>query len=564
VGNRIIWFSRVLILLSSLNAFAFEPIRTANQSTAELDKILNFGRLIDPSTMQLPEWASIRTAKTRIIFNNAGNMGQTGNIPGCNLGFFDDCDSTDNLIYHNNNSLIYLYDASPFLLRIKGTDTLLNSYIYGADWLEYDGLRPLEGLMVDSSGPDFQYAYTGQYASSDTQIIVECQYWAPKSPDSSNFLVREIRVHNNSGATINGLFIGDLMDWNIPSDHGVNNNSGIDISRKMVYCYGGEYGADPLPNNDCVESNQRYAAYSYYGGCHFPYSIPGADSIPYFRTIFTDTAGIYVAGGKILRQKLYNNLIGNYGITIIQDTVDLLMVSALAQVNLLPTDTFSFTNIFAVEYNGGLTGLRSAVDKGIQWLKNRPNLLIWPDYFAGPLVVTAYSPVNLRVTDPQGRFIGLDADDNLQQTLFPANYYNDMPPTQIDSVVIFYPIVGPYVIEVIPEADAPPGSTYSAGVRIDGTEQCFLITNAQVYGATNSYTYNVEEGWHYKNGDANDNGIINIQDITFLISYLYKGGPPPIPVGAGDANCSGIVNIQDITYLINFLYKGGPLPCDIS
>ena len=119
---------------------------------------------------------------------------------------------------------------------------------------------------------------------------------------------------------------------------------------------------------------------------------------------------------------------------------------------------------------------------------------------------------------------------------------------------------------MIPEEDAPPGSTYSMGVRIDGTEQCMQIVSAAVpnYGATASFTYNVEEDWHHKNEDANDDGNINIQDITFLISYLYKGGPPPMLVGAGDANCTGIVNIQDITYFIYFLYKGGPPPCNIS
>jgi len=65
-----------------------------------------------------------------------------------------------------------------------------------------------------------------------------------------------------------------------------------------------------------------------------------------------------------------------------------------------------------------------------------------------------------------------------------------------------------------------------------------------------------------KPGDANGSGIINIQDITHLINYLYKGGPNPTPykLCSGDPNGSCIVNIQDITYLINFLYKGGPLP----
>jgi len=57
------------------------------------------------------------------------------------------------------------------------------------------------------------------------------------------------------------------------------------------------------------------------------------------------------------------------------------------------------------------------------------------------------------------------------------------------------------------------------------------------------------------------NEILNLLDITFLISYLYKDGPAPEPVTAGDANCDTTVNILDITYLISYLYKGGPAPC---
>jgi len=29
-------------------------------------------------------------------------------------------------------------------------------------------------------------------------------------------------------------------------------------------------------------------------------------------------------------------------------------------------------------------------------------------------------------------------------------------------------------------------------------------------------------------GDANNNGVVNIQDITHLINFLYKGGAAPI------------------------------------
>lgn len=62
-------------------------------------------------------------------------------------------------------------------------------------------------------------------------------------------------------------------------------------------------------------------------------------------------------------------------------------------------------------------------------------------------------------------------------------------------------------------------------------------------------------------GDANGNGVINILDITYLISYLYKGGSAPANwMKAGDPNGNNVINILDITYLISFLYKGGPSP----
>jgi photosystem II stability/assembly factor-like uncharacterized protein len=61
-------------------------------------------------------------------------------------------------------------------------------------------------------------------------------------------------------------------------------------------------------------------------------------------------------------------------------------------------------------------------------------------------------------------------------------------------------------------------------------------------------------------GDANSDGLVNIRDITFLISYLYKSGPPPNPLDKADVDANTLVNIRDITYLINYLYKGGPAP----
>jgi len=61
-------------------------------------------------------------------------------------------------------------------------------------------------------------------------------------------------------------------------------------------------------------------------------------------------------------------------------------------------------------------------------------------------------------------------------------------------------------------------------------------------------------------GDADGGGIVNVLDITFIISYLYLGGPAPDPYYTGDADGSGLINVLDITYIISHLYLGGPAP----
>jgi len=61
-------------------------------------------------------------------------------------------------------------------------------------------------------------------------------------------------------------------------------------------------------------------------------------------------------------------------------------------------------------------------------------------------------------------------------------------------------------------------------------------------------------------GDTNGDEVIDLEDVLFLINYLYKNGSPPIPLEAGDANCDGMVDLTDILFLVNYLYKGGPAP----
>src|SRR5574341_967734 len=51
----------------------------------------------------------------------------------------------------------------------------------------------------------------------------------------------------------------------------------------------------------------------------------------------------------------------------------------------------------------------------------------------------------------------------------------------------------------------------------------------------------------YTPGDANDDGKISLTDIIYLVNYVYRGGPEPLPFFlSGDLNIDGKVDLVDI------------------
>ena len=89
----------------------------------------------------------------------------------------------------------------------------------------------------------------------------------------------------------------------------------------------------------------------------------------------------------------------------------------------------------------------------------------------------------------------------------------------------------------------------------------FIDTEHNIIGAAiNSLGIYAAFTTGYLSGDANGSGLIELGDVVYLITYLYKNGPAPVPLLSGDANCSGEVELGDVVYLITYLYKAGPPP----
>lgn len=64
-------------------------------------------------------------------------------------------------------------------------------------------------------------------------------------------------------------------------------------------------------------------------------------------------------------------------------------------------------------------------------------------------------------------------------------------------------------------------------------------------------------------GDFDMSGGYAVSDLTGMIAYLFRGGPPPPCDYHGDVDASGGISVADLTYLISFLFRGGspPPPC---
>lgn len=61
-------------------------------------------------------------------------------------------------------------------------------------------------------------------------------------------------------------------------------------------------------------------------------------------------------------------------------------------------------------------------------------------------------------------------------------------------------------------------------------------------------------------GDVDSDGHVGLADVTYLINYLFYGGPPPEPIWKGDVDGGCGIGLSDLVYLIGYLFKGGPAP----
>lgn len=311
---------------------------------------------------------TIATTCTELALRNDCNIGDwgSGNEGEANLDFWDsgECDTA-------YSTKIYLWSGSPVVAYIENGDTsTVNSYNpnnlfppHEPGWMTLGTGNPYVPVKTNAHYDVFK---SGTVVSPNYKIGIENVFWAPKDPDSCKFMVQCLKVYSYDGDSHSGLTIGQIVDWDIPSDSAADNVFGFDESRKYMYQQGYDYISGP---DGCQPNSARNGALVYLGyylndpeALDTSAQIYGCDAVD-FQTYIWPTAG-FVPGElyPILKSPGYasNPMIG--------DMISLMTYFDNYTIN--PGDTLFIYTSFAVTLNANRESLESIVDKSKKWFSD--------------------------------------------------------------------------------------------------------------------------------------------------------------------------------------------------
>lgn len=194
-----------------------------------------------------------------------GNMGSHYSGLG-NMGFpqpSPECDTNGGSLNRGDAS-IYLGDASPVILRKSGSEYTASWSIFQDGFDDPHVFRPYEPSSPRGkfTAARWEGYNTGTFMTSDSLVKLERTIWAPlSSADSCKFMIMRTRVFPfTPGVSVSNLAIGDVFDFDVPSDSGESFNvGGTDPTRRLVWVRGFRSDDTSINNHSCYNNGLRYA-----------------------------------------------------------------------------------------------------------------------------------------------------------------------------------------------------------------------------------------------------------------------------------------------------------------
>lgn len=134
-------------------------------------------------------------------------------------------------------------------------------------------------------------------------------------------------------------------------------------------------------------------------------------------------------------------------------------------------------------------------------------------------------------------------------------------PLKEDSLLVYYSIDnGPYQTAHMTATGNPDEYVgyikgYHQASEVDyyvfGADESGHRYQQPVFGELDPHHFTVNIA--FKLGDVNEDGFVNIADVTTLIDYLLGGTPSPFNSSAADVDSNGNINVADVTALIDLI-----------
>ncbi len=252
----------------------------------------------------------------------------------------------------------YLFDGSVLM----GTDSLHMSTAIFSDSTGFIGsfagrigrLFCTSGMSYDSINTSFRHSW-GVGCNRDSSVAFDVDFYAPKAPDSADFMVAKIAFYagpKNPAATINNMMISYACDFDVPDDSS-DNQAGTDELRQMVYQQG-RWGSNTT----------RYAALAGIRGDNNPLEAGFVQD---------NNSTVYRVQGYV-NDTMWKKIQTSVGYTAFagtaQDLNSMLVFAKSATITPKATGTFDIYVILAGQprTGGSLAGLQAAVDAGKKFL----------------------------------------------------------------------------------------------------------------------------------------------------------------------------------------------------
>ena len=95
---------------------------------------------------------------------------------------------------------------------------------------------------------------------------------------------------------------------------------------------------------------------------------------------------------------------------------------------------------------------------------------------------------------------------------------------------------------------------------VDVTSSLDNGTNTVCGIVTSLSPFVIAEGCCAMRGDVDHDGDRDISDLTYVVDYMFRNGPPSPCPAEGDINGDSSLDISDLTYQVDYMFRGGPEP----